>query len=147
MKYLDRKAREILEEVRKGLVERMPDEEISEVFESPYASEAGDRGACLIVGCQTYCDDMEGPGIDVRVEIIDSKTMGEEGGWGFGFATTEFGGRVGPGNTLYNYSDRVWTADRNEIRERLGILMDDAYDFARAVAEWFKELGAEKAET
>lgn len=154
-KYLDRKALEILSVAVPILrIELEPHGyDVSDADEdSPYSSERGDRGAfCVITRAElsrmkgNLFDEPATIWGDARVEIQSAdgyEGLGDDGrqqGWGFGFACTENGGAIGPGRTIANYSDAVWTKDRNEIRERLGLLRDQIKEWARVVAEYVLE--------
>lgn len=156
MKYLDRRATAICETIRAALEPQLPEGiTLSAVEESIYASERGDRGAMFSVD---WADDpaqlllpehqhREPCIADVRVEIPWADSYGDDGeGWGFGFGCTAWGGQMGPGSIMGNYTPEVWTRDREEIRRRLEVLEAEAEAYADDVAEWIKErTGLERA--
>lgn len=133
-KRLDAEALEICRSIVTELRKMLPEAQIEDAGESMYASSRYDAGSGTVVRM---------PGrelIDVRVEINSSEEYEDEmQGWSFGLASTWEGGRIGPGGTLYNYSDRVWTLDREEIARRIEWLKQEASQFAWLVAEAVKE--------
>lgn len=137
MKFLDRHAVQIGREVVAVLREELEGSgfAVSDIEDdSPYAQECHDAGAYSVVS--------KGEEIiaDVRVEIPCSNGYdGEHLGWGFGFACTAYGGRIGPGGIFHNYTDQVWTRDREEIHARLSALSDHAGEYGAGVADWIIE--------
>jgi hypothetical protein len=94
-------------------------------------------------------DDSEGePEIDVRFTLASSGAYegideGEEG-WGVNIAVDINGadGRMIGGFTPYNYTERVWTDDTDELLERIGYM--NASEAAYLVVEDLKEQQAEE---
>jgi hypothetical protein len=142
MLYLDRKAEEIAALAVPILREELAPLgfEVSDAGgDSPTCSERHDRGAWVLVS-----KDRE-PFADFRVEIPSAEGYdGTAEGWGFGFGCVAVGGRVGPGSALYNFTEHVWTRDRDEMRNRLAILRESVDEYAYVSARWIAELGPDE---
>jgi hypothetical protein len=134
---------------REAVVEELQDEGLSNRYSVSEVDDWSDEDYSFAFSVNAIEDDE--PEIDVRFTLASSNAYegideGEEG-WGVNILVDITGadGRIIGGFAPYNYTDKVWTDDADELMERLGYMDESEASFI--VVDDLKKLQTEGEST